>query len=87
MNIYYEFVINASSFFTNESGERVEYKDIKDNYYKLDGRKGKLVHMGYTGIYEQGYIGGYDNFGFVFQDDLSLIRLNKNGKILLEYVD
>lgn len=86
MNIYYEFVAYAGSIFTNESGERVEYKDIKDNYYKLDGRKGKLVHMGYAVFYEQRYIGGYDSFGFVFQDDLSLISLKKGGKILLEYV-
>ena len=83
MNIYYEFIGYVGSVFTNENGVEIEYETIKDNLYKLDGRKGKLVYLGYTSVYEQWYSGGYKNYGFVFQDDLSIISLNTSGKTIL----
>ena len=87
MNIFYEFIGYVGSVFTNENGENVKYETIKDNFFNLDGRKGKLIYQGYTSVYEQGYSGGYENYGFVFQDDLSSVSLDKHsGKILLEAV-
>ena len=87
MDIYYEFIGYVGSVFTNKNGEKVKYETIKDNFFNLDGRKGKLIYQGYTSVYEQGYSGGYENYGFVFQDDLSSVSLDKHsGKILLEAV-
>jgi len=87
MNIYYEFIGYVGSVFTNENEVNVNYETIKDNFFNLDGRKGKLIYQGYTSVYEQGYSGGYENYGFVFQDDLSSVSLDKHsGKILLEAV-
>ncbi len=85
MNITYEFISYYGSVFENEKGERVDFKSIKDNFYKLNGRKGKIFHKGYTTVYEQGYAGGYDSFGFVYQDDLKTEDLDKGKKVLLEY--
>lgn len=84
MNITYEFIAYAGSIFTDEKGNTVTYSNIKDNFYKLNGRIGKIIHKGYTSVYEQGFSGGYDNYGFVFQDDLSNVSLS--GKITLEAV-
>jgi len=87
MNIYYEFIGYVGSVFTNENEVNVNYETIKDNFFNLDGRKGKLIYQGYTSVYEHGYSGGYENYGFVFQDDLSSVSLDKHsGKILLEAV-
>ena len=87
MNIYYEFIGYVGSVFTDENGEHVDYKTIKDNFFNLNGRKCKLIYQGYTSVYEQGYSGVYENYGFVFQDDLSSVSLDKHsGKILLEAV-
>ena len=87
MNIYYEFIGYVGSVFTNENGEKVNYKDIKDNFFNLNGRKGKLIYQGHTSVYEHGYSGGYENYGFVFQDDLSSVSLdNHSSKILLEAI-
>lgn len=87
MDIYYEFIGYVGSVFTNKNGEKVKYETIKDNFFNLDGRKGKLIYQGYTSVYEHGYSGGYENYGFVFQDDLSSVSLDKHsGKILLEAV-
>jgi len=85
MNINYEFIGYGGSVFTNENDERVEFKTIKDNFYKLNGRRGKIYHKGYTSVYEQGYSGGYDSYGFVYQDDLKTEDLDKSKKVLLEY--
>jgi len=85
MNINYEFIGYVGSVFTNEKGEQVEFKSIKDNFYKLNNRKGKIYHKGYTSVYEQGYSGGYDSYGFVYQDDLKTVDLNEDKKVLLEY--
>lgn len=85
MNITYEFIAYDGSVFKNEKGERVDFKNIKDNFYKLNGRKGKIFHKGYTSVYEHGYSGGYDSFGFVYQDDLKTEDLDKGKKVLLEY--
>ena len=82
MNITYEFKGYEGSIFTDENGNIVEYSKIKDNFYKLNGRLGKIIHKGYTSIYEQGFVGGYDSFCFVFQDDLSNVILSN--KITLE---
>ena len=84
MNINYEFIGYVGSVFTNEKGDVVNYNDIKDKFFKLDGRIGKLIHLGYTNVYEQGYSGGYDEYGFVFQDDLSHIVFGSGRKFLLE---
>lgn len=87
MKIFYEFNSYRGYVFRDENKNIVSYKDIKDKFFILDGRKGKLVNIGYTNIYEQGFCGGYENYGFVFQDDLAIISLDKcpNG-ILLESV-
>lgn len=85
MNITYEFIAYDGSVFKNEKGERVDFKSIEDNFYKLNGRKGKIFHKGYTSVYEHGYSGGYDSFGFVYQDDLKTEDLDKGKKSLLEY--
>ncbi len=85
MSITYEFIGYVGSVFTNEKGERVEFKTIEDNFYKLNGRKGKIYHKGYTSVYEHGYSGGYDSFGFVYQDDLKTEDLDNGKKVLLEY--
>lgn len=85
MNITYEFIAYDGSVFKNEKGERVNFESIEDNFYKLNGRKGKIYHKGYTSVYEQGYSGGYDSFGFVYQDDLKTEDLDKGKKVMLEY--
>lgn len=84
MNITYQFVAYGNSGFTDEKGVFVDYANIKDNFYKLNGRIGKIVHKGYTSVCDQGYSGGYDSYGFVFQDDLSSVSLSK--KITLEAI-
>lgn len=83
MNITYEFIGYVGSVFTNEKGERVEFKAIENNFYKLNGKKGKIFHKGYTSVIEHGYSGGYDSYGFVCQDNLKPEKLE--GKMLLEY--
>lgn len=80
MNITYQFIAYAGSIFTDEKGNIVTYSNIKDNFYKLNGRIGKIIDKGYTNVYEQGYCGGYDNYGFVFQDDLSSIDFASLGE-------
>jgi len=85
MNIIYEFIAYDGSVFKNEKGERVKFDSIKDNFYKLNGRKGKIYHKGYTSVCEHGYSGGYDSYGFVYQDDLKTEDLDKGKKVLLEY--
>lgn len=85
MNItYYEFIAYGGSIFTDERGDEVLYSNIKDNFYKLNGRIGKIIDKGYTRVYEQGFSGGYHSYSFVFQDDLSNISLG--GKIVFEAV-
>lgn len=83
MNITYEFIAYAGSVFKNEKGEQIDYSAIHNNFYFLDGRKGKVIYLGVTHVYEQGYSGYYANFGFVFQDDLSVVGLDKSKKVLL----
>lgn len=83
MNITYEFIAYDGSVFKDEKDNRVNFESIKDNFYKLNGRKGKIYHKGYTTVYEQGYSGGYDSYGFVYQDNLKTEELY--GKVLLEY--
>ena len=85
MNITYEFIAYVGSVFTNDKGERVEFESIEDNFYKLNGRKGKILYAGYTSVNEHGYTGGYDNFTFVYQDDLKTEDLDKRKKVFLEY--
>lgn len=85
MNITYKFIAYLGSVFADENSQGVEFKDIKDNFYLLNGRKGKIYHKGYTSVHEQGYSGGYDSFGFVYQDDLTMVDLDRGEKILLEY--
>ena len=85
MNITYEFKGYVGSVFKNENGEQVNFESIKDNFYKLNGRRGKLYHKGYTSVYEHGYSGGYDSFGFVYQDDLKTEDLDKSKITMLEY--
>jgi hypothetical protein len=87
MNVYYEFIAYGGSFFKDDKGELLLYKNIADNFYKLGGRKGKLIYQGYTSVYEQGYSGGYDSYGFVYQDDLSSVSLDTNNKVFLEYCE
>lgn len=82
MNITYEFIAYSGSIFTDEKGNTVTYSNIKDNFYKLNGRIGKIIYKGYISVYEQGFSGGYDNYGFIFQDDLSNVSLSN--KITLE---
>lgn len=84
-NIIYKFVGYGGSYFINEIGETVDFEIIKDNFYKLNGKKGKIYHKGYTRVVQHGYLGGYDNYGFVFQDDLKTEDLDKSKEILLEY--
>lgn len=83
MNITYEFGLFRDSVFKNENGEEVSFESIKDNFYKMNGRKGKIYYKGYTTIYEHGYSGGYDDYGFVYQEDLKTETLGT--KVLLEY--
>jgi hypothetical protein len=84
MNITYEMIAYKGSIFTDEKGNTVSYLKIKDNFYKLNGRIGKIIYNGYTSVYDQGFSGGYDNYGFVFQDDLSSVSLSN--KITLEAI-
>lgn len=73
--ITYEFIAYAGSIFTDEDGDVFSYSKIKDNFYKYNGRLGKVIHTGHTSVNEQGYSGGYDNYSFVFQDDLTTMEL------------
>lgn len=85
-NIYYEFIAYVGSVFTDENGKVIEYEKIKNNFYELNGRKGKIIHQGYTSVYDQGYCGGYyDSYGFVSQDDLKVRKL-KDSKTLLKAI-
>ena len=85
-NIYYEFIAYVGSVFTDENGKVIEYEKIKNNFYELNGRKGKIIHQGYTSVYDQGYSGGYDNYGFVFQDNLKTKKLSTDRKTLLKAI-
>lgn len=86
MNIVFKFDGYGSTF-EDEEGNTIDFNSyIKDNFYKLDGRKGKILYIGYASVYdEHGYSGGYDEYGFIHQDDLSLRHLNWSiGKVVLE---
>lgn len=86
MNIIYEFIAyGTGSFFKNERGEQVTFESIKDNFYKLNNRKGKVFHKGYTSVCDHGYSGGYDSYGFVYQDDLKTESLDTQNKVLFEF--
>lgn len=87
MNIYFEYSPYSGGTFKNEKGEKISYETIKDTFFNLNGRKGKLIYQGKTRIYEQGFSAEFNNYGFVFQDDLSSISLQYPlEKVLLESV-
>lgn len=84
--IIYNFVAYEGSSFVDNCGDLIDFDTIKDNFYKIDGRLGKITHLGYTNVSQQGYSGGYDSYGFVFKDDLSKIILN-GGEVLKGVID
>ena len=76
MKINFRFEAYAGSIFEDEFGNSLLFsKDIKDKWLEKDGRKGKIIYSGYISVYEQGYSGGYENYRFIFQDDLTSIDL------------
>ena len=74
--IHYEFIAYVGSVFTDENGLYIEFDDIKDNLYELTGKKGKIIHQGTEYHTEQGFSGSYENYGFVYQDNLRVKKLN-----------
>lgn len=80
MIITYKFVAYAGSSFKDEQGLSLNFESLKDNWFTLDGREGKIKHAGYTSVYEQGYVGGYDNYMFIFKDTLDSINLRGEEK-------
>lgn len=73
MNIYYEFIGYVGSVFTNEKGDEINYETIKDNFYKLDGRKGKLIYQGNS--YDDYVTGGGTNItNKYYKDEFQKIK-------------
>lgn len=76
MNITYKFEPYAGSIFKDENGKLISFKDIKNNFYTLNGKRGKIRHKAYINVYEHGYSGGYDTYDFIYADTLEVLSLN-----------
>lgn len=85
MNVTYQFIAYEGSIFTNENNKRIEFQTIQHNFYMLNGRKGKILKKGTTEVFEHGFSGSYESFGFVYQDDLTTVDLNKFKTTILEF--
>lgn len=75
MEIEYSWVAYSGAFFKNKNGENIPFSEIKDKFMELNGRKGKVIDGGYIDCSGHGYSGGYVEYKFVFQDDLTSVSL------------
>ena len=84
MNIKVKYKPYAGCQIRTIGGTVLDYTSIKDNFFTLNGRVGKVIHLGTITIREHGFNAEMDKLGFVFQDDLSVKRLEIDEEILLE---
>jgi hypothetical protein len=81
--VNFKFEAYAGAFFEYDDGTFLDNDTLLNSFMEHNGRKGKVLHAGYTSVYQQGYSGGYDNYKFIYQDDLSSVVLRDEETLYL----
>lgn len=81
--VNFKFEAYLGAFFTYDDGVFLDNDTLLNSFMEHNGRKGKVLHAGYTTIYEQGFSGGYDNYKFIYQDDLTSLKLSDKETLYL----